>query len=1089
MGCTTSNDILGQSLRSQQTPPFIGLAWLESDQRISAFDKTRSFLKGSSNRLPDLFREFPYVAAWCVTQPLSKSYGETDTAIYKHIEAVLGVSLADNSVRHTLFNCFCPVCENLGLPTRGYGRMVDVYLLHAGVPLSQLSVLIQAFRRQEAAFGPPPTNATVLLNQWEDDSLEFLPPAVTTLRRAILWDETAWHAALFARICENPKTFAAQHPSEKHFFAAFSSVPDGPGLSPLTAMPRPQLVWVGDGLALRLPRVEGRIQAWQDDDNSPLRLWGGEDWLLPQPWPTVLRWKFGNNGDGLKFLSTPTELAIFDHATGYLIKRTGGNPDELVIDTTEAVILSRRAFSLEGQPALEAGESGFLGFIRLGFQPIEIVTDHGVTRLRARPRRRLTFHGDRVANGPRGSLFGRSAVLRVETGFERDDTRHLQVTIGNESVDVEVPVTKGIADVSVGDLLSSHLHAIRLDPVRMRVDLLSPGNKLAVARTSGVSVEAWVWPAFVASDGLVFNSDPGPKTLVLEQSRHVTLNRDGLLTLDHSGGYIAALAMFEIEGSFIPFDLPWPDVVVVRRRSDGSMIEVPMGTRLTLGEENRFDVVTIRCPDPQAVLLVRGRREEGPFSRGQSRNLAVRDLLASASDDRVVLRRANGQELVLFEIVPSVAPESVQFLPARAGLRLRLRLFVPADALALEILYERDKSDFVEIGLGRRPVSARPPSWLSADLPNGDPREIEVTVDARQLADGLALARIFVRPEMGTEDQSTWRPLRNARGDSHAFALASCELEFPNTNLRQRFETLCQWLADCYALECWAQIEKVLVPRWQEVGEAFSATPGGWGALMMAAALPPPEHTATSWIPIAHPIQIQPHLYSAPPIAFAGLSASPDAGVAELARLFTLGRTRLRDQSQLHPTVYLAFRNRVDAEKQDLPLCGFDPSTFFKNLPLVDSDPSAGWFWRGEPILGPDHWRASHLNFLERLESVGMFTSEKVETGPNSRREETLLRFVRAAWERTPEAIRPPVPMRSGVRNEPDNIALWASSALSSFARASRMDEVDEFIAKMCDRLHWSDAEALTTVALLVRLAPELFAFFLLTWQIARERP
>ena len=190
-----------------------------------------------------------------------------------------------------------------------------------------------------------------------------------------------------------------------------------------------------------------------------------------------------------------------------------------------------------------------------------------------------------MANGPRGSLYGPIAMLQVETGIERSETRHLRITVQEVTADAEVAVIDGFAEVSVAALLSLLPDTIGLDPSRMRVDLLTPGDGAAPARRSGISVEVWVWPAFSRSDGFVFDSDPGPRNLVSEQSRHAALDSMGRLTLDHLGGYVAAQAVFEIEGAFIPFDLPWPDVVVVRRRADGSVVGLPMGTRLTVGEK------------------------------------------------------------------------------------------------------------------------------------------------------------------------------------------------------------------------------------------------------------------------------------------------------------------------------------------------------------------------------------------------------------------------------------------------------------------------------------------------------------------------
>jgi len=158
-----------------------------------------------------------------------------------------------------------------------------------------------------------------------------------------------------------------------------------------------------------------------------------------------------------------------------------------------------------------------------------------------------------------------------------------------------------------------------------------------------------------------------------------------------------------------------------------------------------------------------------------------------------------------------------------------------------------------------------------------------------------------------------------------------------------------QWLADCFAPECWSQIERVLLPRWRTVGRALSDLPVGRTSLMIAAAVPPPEHTAASWIPIAHPIHLVPDLYGGPVETFAALAASNDPGVVEMSALFTLTTARLRDLSHLHQTVFLAFRNRIAAVQNGQPLAGFEPKRFFKNIPLVDGDPSAGWF---PPVSG-----------------------------------------------------------------------------------------------------------------------------------------
>ncbi len=1099
MDCRATNDFLNRLLRSPETPPFIGLASISENSQSSVLEESRKYLReylnGDPNRIQSLFREFPYVSAWCVTQALSVDYGNEDQAVYRHIEDALDIPLSEQLHRRFLYKSFCLVCERLGLSVRGFQRMVDVYLLHAGVPVALLPALIRAFVRQETAFGPPPTQATEMLNRWEIESLDFLPHSIVTPRRAILWDETAWHAALYAKVRLDTNSFVPKLPIEKHFFRTLKDLQNngqsvfksGSDFTAI-ALPKPRMIWRTDGLAVRLPKIEGRIKLWQEEDPSPFRLRGGEDWILPQPWPALLRWRMQEYDGELRFLESPHGLAVFDRTTGHLIKEVEDYQTEIEVDTTDAVILSRTNFSINGEPALEIGGSAFIAFSRIGALPIDLTSTDRVIRFRVRPRRRLTIRGGEVAKGTRGTLYGPSAIVEVETGLEKDETRRLRITVGQKTEDVEVAVVRGYAEISIGRLFSSLCNSIRPDPLLMRIDLLAPVDETVPARISGVSTQSWVWPAFSGTRGLVFSSDTEPKNLVLEQSQHVTQNSRGCLTLEAAGGYVTARVVFEIEGEFVTFELPWPDVVVIRRRPDGTVLGLPIGTRLTVDEENRFETVTIRCPDPLATLLVHGRREEHPFAHGLSRNLAIRDLLEATSDNRVILRRGNGAELVLFEIVPSMEPLLLRSLPMSEGLRIRLTLMRPVDALALEVEDEYRKMKFVEASFGRRPVSSRQPSWLSVELPRGDPTEIELAVSELEFNDGLVLARIFLRPEVDFGSQSTWRPLRNSRGDTYAITIGNPDSELVYTESRQRFETLSRWLADCYADDCWSFIENPLTSRWKKVGRILADQPKGLGSLMMAGAVPSPDHTAQSWVPLMHPMHLIPNLYGAPTSDFAGLSGSPDPGVAELANLFSLGRAPLRNQSQLHVTVYLAFQNIDEARSENVPLSGFEPHKFFSNLPLVDNDPTAGWFWRGAPVLGPDHWRAAHLRFVERLEMTRMFTGEDAQSS-NSRRQEALHRLSSMVWGMMPDAERPPIPMRSADQEEPHSVDLWVAACLSAFARASRMGEVEEFISVLKQRLGWSATEILNTLSLLLRLAPELFAFFLLTWQIAKDRP
>ena len=1092
MGCGTADFLINRRRQEAEAPPFIGLIPLDETARERAIQRTRQFLGGRAEKLQALFRQFPSLAAWLVTHSLSEGYGDAGHAVYPHIADTLGIPLDTQPQRNVLFNAFCGVCDRFGLPTRGFDRQVDVYLLHTGVSQAQLPHIIDAFLRQEAAFGPPPVETTVLLNRWEDDALDFLPPAVNVLRRAILWDETAWYAALFARIREDPEAFVPAIEFEKHFKGVFDrrlkeARPTSSRGGSEALAPRPRLAWKSGGLVLRLPRSEGRIRLWLDGTQRLLRLRGGEDWTLPQPWPREIRWEIAGQADQLELLAHDG-CAVFDRITGHQLREIPPGLTDIELDSTDTVILARVPFSIDGEPALEPAPESFVGFVGLGPRPAELSLGKVQIGLRARPRRRLSLAGDEIANGPQGTLHGPSARLRIETGLGRSETRAVRVTLGLQSWLVHTAISEdGFGEVGVEELLAGFAEAEPTDPLRLRVELMAPSAEGSAVHSSGIKLSAWIWLAFRGSDGTVFQSERPPSNLVQEECRHIGCDDQGRLCLDRGGGYRVARAVFEIEGVPVPFDLPWPDVTVTRRRAEGSVSPLPLGTRLSVGEDDRFDTISIRCPDPRAELIIRGRREARPFVGGLTRSLAVRDLLVPASDERVLLRRGNGAEVWLFELVVALAPQGITFLPARNAVRLRLHFGEPVDAVAAEVEDETGAVVFAEAALRHRPVATRRPDWFHAEVCDNDAHGLELTLGADWLDSDPRLARLLIRPE----GRDGWQPLRNARGDSFAVALINPEVEgiVRAEELSRRFEMLCRWLSDCYAAECWPKLERALVPRWQELGRKLHALPGGDGAVMRAGCLPPPDHAAPGWVPILHPLQFLPDLYAAAPRAFASLAASIDPGVAEMAALATLNMARLRELSRLHETVYLAFRNRQAANDSGERLEGFDPALFFGNLPLVDSDPSAGWFWRGKLLLGPDHWRAAHLRLVERLDAAGLFIEDTAEVGPNSHRQEALQRLMHAAWAFAPEKLRPPAPRRSPDADEPAQVDLWASALLSGFARASRLGEVTDYMETVSQRAGMPTAQVLTSVAFMLRLAPELFAFHLLLWQIAKERP
>jgi len=1086
VNCRTSDFLLYQQLKRPEAPPFLGLLTLGDGARDEALSRVRTFLGGSAQAIPRLFQAHGYLAGWTVAHALNDNYGGNDLRIYAHLEDVLGVPIRTPAVREDLHRSFLALCDRLGLPSRGLDRMVDLYLLHAGVPRAHIQQLIEAFQRQHDLFGAPPEDSSTLLNRWEDDALEFLHPTVITPRRAILWDETAWHARLYARVAANPTGFQAKSPFESFFAECFAKAGAERARGGVAAAlpPRPRLVWGADGLALRLPRANGRIAVQMDDADRPLRLKGGEDWALEQPWPRRMSGQIDGMPFAVDFLADDSRFAVFDLTAGqFLCESAGHGSRDLMLDTSEALVAARRPFVLDDLDALPLGDGCFLQRLVLDHRPRMLRIGGQVISLATRPRRRLGLIGAEIANGPQGRLFGPEAVLRVETGLSVTETRRLRLSIAGVDRVIDVAVTEGIGECGLADCLPAGLPS---GPARLRLELLAPDRE---ARSAGITLGAFVWSEFEAARGLDVICAAEPSTFLPSHSQHVSAFDRGL-QLDPKGGYAHALAAFEIEGELVSFRLAWPDISLVRLRSDGVVSPMPLGARIGVGADDRFGHVSIRCPDRGASLRVGARHEAQPFALGMTRNIAISELVGKTGS--VVLRRSNGAEVVLFEIVDALQPTRFDLRPVRVGVQATFAIGTAIDAVAVEAEDEMGFRSFHEIALGRRPVRQAAPDWLRAAFSGNDTREVALTIAQRPADQGLMVGRVFVRPESANAEQG-WRPLRNGRGDTYALPLVAPHSlsDAPVDFIQTRFETLCRWLSDCYASDCWLDhgLERSLLPRWRSLGGVIAGLPLAGGLLMRAALVPAPGETSPSWVPMVHPVEIDPGLYSAPTAAFDALADQADDGLRVGARMGALSRERLRE-GLLHGQALIAFANAAQAERNPATvLAGFRPERFFKLFPHLDTDPGAGWFWHGTPILGPAHLRAAQLRMLERFEAANVLLDPQNEGGGNSRRGEALSTLAAHVLAQCSPERRPPMPKRRPEDDRPPAVDLAVAATLSEFARASRIGSAGQFIETLAASLNWRAPDVLASIGFLLRLAPELFFYFLLVWQLAKVRP
>jgi hypothetical protein len=182
---------------------------------------------------------------------------------------------------------------------------------------------------------------------------------------------------------------------------------------------------------------------------------------------------------------------------------------------------------------------------------------------------------------------------------------------------------------------------------------------------------------------------------------------------------------------------------------------------------------------------------------------------------------------------------------------------------------------------------------------------------------------------------------------------------------------------------------------------------------------------------------------------------------------------------QISPAFLGAFANVLAAQRTSEELRGFDFATYCRLFSEQDSDWGARWFWRpGDIILGPEHYGAVLGRLIDRLHEAGID-----EEGSNDHR----IRAVMALCNDARMQREPTPPLPRGV--EVSHALIEAAPAfVSGFARASRRRSADLYLAGFANRLGKPYRRVVGDAAFLIRLAPELLAFFLLLWELESVR-
>lgn len=1077
--CTANLQLAELLVRRQldlpHATPFLAHSEFKKDDNEKFSRSFREFLAGDASRIGEAIRRWPLISVWNISTALSRGYGDGGHAVWPVLDEALHVSIT-HADRHDISSRFRQVCRKYGLCFDGSERLVNDFLAQAGISYAQLHHVAKAFVLAERSFGPAPGDNTAALNRWEDDATSFLPVGVNIPRMVLEVDETAHYATLFTRRRSDEP---ARNIFETRFFEeidlADQAVSHGQQRS--QALPRVSIIWTHNGLALALPKLEGRLTVSVGGNTKRLR--GGQSWLLPLPWPSCVDWSFQDRNERVPVFPALDSVLVFDAETNRLLKCIAPLLDRnSTVDAREITVVALQCFSVDGKPAYPLGTHGYALHCELGPTASSIASTAGRVEIASKPKPRIWIERGAIAHGPRGALLSSPASIGIEFGELEGDIFDLFVSIG-EQHQIHSIVANRTRAYSIFDLPFDDVSSAELLPVRVELRLKNSERAL-------VRHKSWLWPGLrELIDGIVFDGDFVPTNWSIERSRHITKDRAGKLCLDVDSAFDKALLTFLVGSERVEFELPRPGITMSLAGADGTTVPIKVGETLVLRDDDKCGSLSIRCPDRYAKLEVRGRLENQPFVSSATRVLSLADLMTPAPRDELILRReqSGNVPLTLARIVPALSPLAFEFRRVGDSTAAVLELPTRIDAVRFEVEDELGFRYDYESALMHRPVNEYCPPWISATLDHANYHRVEVTFKEREFSGELSIARLLVRPA----GEDSFKPLRSLRGDDFAMLArpAGVHITRPDDiearHLGSRFATVNSWMMRCYAKECWESIGHHMTKRWTALGQELSARPDGNAQLLASAYLPPQTGSAKSWVPLAHSLQIDAELYGVSLNTFLALGPLTGDGADHLAML---AEAAGRSIPELHYSVGLsaaflaAFENFQRADRTGENLTGFNFGRYVQCFKLCDTDAGARWFWQpGDTLLGPAHYGAATGCLIDRLFDAGL-----EQDGYNDMR----FRLATSLASAASRAQEKTLPAPKGLEDSHALIEL-APAFLSGFARHSRNGTAETYLRSMAAKLERPYLSLVGDASFLIRLAPELLAFYLLLWELAKE--
>lgn len=1052
---------VGQAHRQASSPPFLGLLNFSDEDRTSARRAVIEIGKGDEIIVSSILKKRASFASWYLCDTVRRKYGDTGSfKIWPHIASALGMGENINTrFRPVLHNIISKYCSRLALPVPD-GGMARLFLLYAGVADSQLQHVIEAFVCQEKKYGLPDIEDGDTLNEWENNSLNFIPPGVKILRDSILWDVSAWHARVYVKYRNNEKI-------KGNYFDRFYSIADS-YRSELKRLgfkniltEKPRLVFDDMDIAIKVPDFSPRLSVKFDNDPEP-RFLSDTVWPLSSPIPKII--SFGDKHDEINIMQNSGDALIGDLDTGgnlnHIRKKYRAPMSRAILFSRERILSNN--YELEN--AYEIHNELFMATFTLPkLEPLNLLIGETPLKVMRQPYCRISVRGRVIGRDISRSknLYGPSALISICTGVTKSMSRKLKIRLG-ESDERTVPiVTDSVGDfeISVDDLLRKADLSSFLEPTFLYVKLMKPqDSEEEDLIDSGISTKQDIWLGFSERSGVELCCKSLPANFVREESQNILTDNRGYPCIDRDAKTSAHIA-FKICDKIYKYKLPREGLILTHILPNGIFNNMTTGSTITLGRKSRGGAIKIEGQDSGDVLEFPNSQSCTSLIGARSYTIGFRGL----NSGWLRLRRKNSVTHDLVKFLREFEYKLADIKIIGNTVKIQVSIGESVNAICARVVSDIGETEEGTVYFGIEKYMNRPSEWISAEqLPNGI---LKIEVNGNRLDANTWFGKIFVQDDAGLHS------IVDPDGGILTFIISKGIVKGSISGAHQHLSKVIDWL-DCHQAAVSlgeGQIGSILENQKARLVREVDSQSGGRSKLLELSLSDRWFVGYNGWFPAMHALSECPHMFEGPMEDFCW------AGKV-FQSLAKVGNQRLRKSDELDPFAFAAFSNAsVANSNNDEPLRGFSFSKLMNNLKSQEKVEFGRW--DGSSVLGPAHWVSAHKILQDRIDESEFFTDNRYES-----RRVNLLRLFNANLRGDREILVP-----STIEQHLEANHFNFSKCLRLFSVSARAGQTVEWLNSLRSLSGLSLPQKAYVLGDLIRLGLELCAFHLLAAELERK--